>query len=686
MKFFKLFILIFFIPIFLSPIDAQANPYTVVNKLPGLNILSRNDWGCPDFDPDSRFYCYGPEWTTFRNPISHIVIHHTATTNNATDWAAQMRSIWDLHAHQNDWTDVGYNYLIDPNGVVYEGKYGGEGTTGGHLYLNNIGTVGIALIGNYDTRNLTPQTYESLKNLLTTLFTRYKIDPEELAINFDGNLNPRLSAHKDWFTTECPGDNVYPYVAQLRKDISYELKKYNAKLNFGYCPNGYISKDNVCTSYSTQQVTSYLGTIHKMFIANDIIYTSSPESNSVGRVNTLDENDANLISQYIPSTTALVKHPNGKIYATQAIENRMIEISETTGSFQTLAGVGDYPRDIAIDSTGTMYVVNANSDDIYTVNPNGESSRLIEAGNYPLAIAIDSKDNVYVANYMSDSVTKITPSGIKTEYASTGMLPRDIAIDSNDNVYVLNEGNGEITQIDPSGNISRYVELDDQALSMAIDQQGNLYVTNYLTDTLSVVSTERKITKINNIGTELTDVKANSEGDIFVSTKEGNIFKINYNNEFLASTTPVFRFWSTTYGSHFFTASASETQEVMNKFNRATWEYENAAFKVYSTNDQEGLMPVYRFWSGKYQTHFYTINEGEKNEIISKFDEATWKYEGISYYTFTNPIENTKPVYRFWSARLASHFYTINEAEKNDIIARLSGTWSYEGVAWYAYE
>jgi hypothetical protein len=69
--------------------------------------------------------------------------------------------------------------------------------------------------------------------------------------------------------------------------------------------------------------------------------------------------------------------------------------------------------------------------------------------------------------------------------------------------------------------------------------------------------------------------------------------------------------------------------------------------------------PVYRFWSPVLQRHFYTIREGEKNKLEAKYSDV-WQFEKVAYYAFagaTDPI--AAPVYRFWSASLQTHFYTI---------------------------
>ena len=63
--------------------------------------------------------------------------------------------------------------------------------------------------------------------------------------------------------------------------------------------------------------------------------------------------------------------------------------------------------------------------------------------------------------------------------------------------------------------------------------------------------------------------------------------------------------------------------------------------------------------------------------------------EGPDFYAYPPGAQpaGAKPVYRFWSPLHSGHFYTLDEAEKDNIIATYpEATWTYEGIAWYAYE
>ncbi|MBN1507590.1 MAG: hypothetical protein JW955_12130 [Sedimentisphaerales bacterium] len=98
------------------------------------------------------------------------------------------------------------------------------------------------------------------------------------------------------------------------------------------------------------------------------------------------------------------------------------------------------------------------------------------------------------------------------------------------------------------------------------------------------------------------------------------------------------------------------------------------------------LAPVYRFWSEKLNTHFYTISTGEKDALVRDWSYV-WAYEGIVFYAYPPEIQpvGARPVYRFWSNGLGRHFYTMDEREKRTKESQ-SEIWTLEGVAWNTFE
>ncbi|HEV7669860.1 MAG TPA: N-acetylmuramoyl-L-alanine amidase, partial [Thermoanaerobaculia bacterium] len=183
--------------------------------------LSRTNWGCPDGQNS-------PLWAPVQTSVTHLIIHHTDTTNTSSDWPAQVRSIWSYHTYGRGWGDIGYNYLIDPTGVIYEGRAGGDDVIGAHFLCQNQHTQGIALLGTYTSSSPTAQALQGLKTLLAWLASRGGVDPlgssfhsgTDIIINNisghrDGNPSPNACS-----TTTCPGENLYGSLPDIRADVA----------------------------------------------------------------------------------------------------------------------------------------------------------------------------------------------------------------------------------------------------------------------------------------------------------------------------------------------------------------------------------------------------------------------------------------------------------------------------------
>lgn len=80
--------------------------------------------------------------------------------------------------------------------------------------------------------------------------------------------------------------------------------------------------------------------------------------------------------------------------------------------------------------------------------------------------------------------------------------------------------------------------------------------------------------------------------------------------------------------------------------------------------------------------HFFTTNESEKNQIIAKYPPSVWTYEDIAFYVYptSSTVPNTMTVARFWSPTNQHHFYTANASER-EVVKRSYPTsiWTYEG-------
>lgn len=152
-----------------------------------------------------------------------------------------------------------------------------------------------------------------------------------------------------------------------------------------------------------------------------------------------------------------------------------------------------------------------------------------------------------------------------------------------------------------------------------------------------------------------------------------------------AEATPVYRFWSPTYGRHLYTLDEAERDELLAHYPRI-WTCEGPVFRAFGSQRDERLAPVHHFWSGLLNTHFYTIDPKEAEGLIANHADA-WTYEGVSFYAFppSNGPAGTIRLCRFWSDSLGTHFYTTNDRERFSLVADHSDIWQDEGVACYVY-
>lgn len=142
------------------------------------------------------------------------------------------------------------------------------------------------------------------------------------------------------------------------------------------------------------------------------------------------------------------------------------------------------------------------------------------------------------------------------------------------------------------------------------------------------------------------------------------------------------KFYQIENGSYFFTASPEEAAAVFN--NLPNWKYQGPAFITLGDPKGKGNKPVYRFRNKYANTHFYTITESEKANVIATLSDW-YEHEGVAFFGRTDQPKGYKPVYRFWLAKTASHYFTISENEKEYLIRYADPEYiAYEGVAWFA--
>ncbi len=140
-------------------------------------------------------------------------------------------------------------------------------------------------------------------------------------------------------------------------------------------------------------------------------------------------------------------------------------------------------------------------------------------------------------------------------------------------------------------------------------------------------------------------------------------------------------------GDKFFYAVGESEKDALVERESTTWELDGSAWSAPRSGAAAGLMPVYRFESDWLDRQVYTISETEKDRLLAQYATQGWELKGIAFYAYPagSQPEEALPVYRFWSQRVGGYFFTMDEDEKREYQAD-SGTWTFEGIAWYAFE
>ncbi len=173
-------------------------------------------------------------------PVKKIVVHHTATTNDYSDGAAEVRAIHYYHAKTQRWGDIGYNLLIDNAGNVYEGRHGrGEdpatreiassGVVAGHCLSHNYGSTGITVLAT-SSPQVQPTPCDQPGRRSSFEGARNHLDPQSVSdfLRSDDVWHDSLGDHlraQRFLRHGCPGAVLYAMLPELRATVAGRLSQ-----------------------------------------------------------------------------------------------------------------------------------------------------------------------------------------------------------------------------------------------------------------------------------------------------------------------------------------------------------------------------------------------------------------------------------------------------------------------------
>ena len=202
--------------ILIFPVD-QEKPGRVRALEPTLGdiskpvIISREEWGAED---PKGSYSYHPYF-------DKLTLHHAAccSADDLEEGKTQVYWIQDFHQNGRGWNDIGYHFLVDRAGNIYQGRP--ETVIGAHVGGANTGNIGVCLLGCYHPpeascfQTITPESRQSIVEIFSWVSDTYGQSPSVLL------------GHRDYFgTTACPGDNIWIELPRFKAEISDFIQSY----------------------------------------------------------------------------------------------------------------------------------------------------------------------------------------------------------------------------------------------------------------------------------------------------------------------------------------------------------------------------------------------------------------------------------------------------------------------------
>jgi len=175
------------------PEEAPLPPVSILER-----VLPRSSWTSMPVDPGRARPMKG---------IRRITIHHEGSghVRTATDYAsnaALIERIRAYHVEARGWADLGYHFVIDPAGRIWEGRP--LAWQGAHVRDFNAHNLGVVLLGNFDRQQPSLQQLIVLPQLVQALRRQYAVPLGS------------LRSHQEWTPTACPGKNMQPRFEQMR--------------------------------------------------------------------------------------------------------------------------------------------------------------------------------------------------------------------------------------------------------------------------------------------------------------------------------------------------------------------------------------------------------------------------------------------------------------------------------------
>ncbi len=192
---------------------------------PKPQIFSRAQWGADERMRDKGSLRYFEVRAGF--------VHHTVNANNYTrdQVPSILRGIYAYHTQSRGWSDVGYNFLVDRFGRIWEGRYGGVArpVVGAHTLDYNDYAFAMSAIGNFETTQPSAALLDAYGRLFAWKLGLHGIDPAATSQRVGNRTLPAINGHRDVAQTACPGRYLYAKIPNIRTLASSYQRPFRSR-------------------------------------------------------------------------------------------------------------------------------------------------------------------------------------------------------------------------------------------------------------------------------------------------------------------------------------------------------------------------------------------------------------------------------------------------------------------------
>ncbi|MFJ8081789.1 peptidoglycan recognition protein [Streptomyces sp. NPDC096205] len=259
--------------------------------VPQPPVVSRAEWGADE--------TRSPDPSEYNADIKAVFVHHTTGADyDCSESPAIVRGIYAYHTDPepqgNGWNDLGYNFLVDKCGTIFEGRKGGidKPVLGAHTYGFNRESTGISVLGNYVSGSASDAALEAVSRVAAWKLSLYGADPAGTAdlnagasqTNYFGKsfvagtrypFN-RISGHRDGYNSECPGNGLYAQLPKIRTWAAGPVQDLKLGSLTGATASGstYYTKGSVTVRWSATTPASLISR-YEVLVDGNVVATTS---------------------------------------------------------------------------------------------------------------------------------------------------------------------------------------------------------------------------------------------------------------------------------------------------------------------------------------------------------------------------------------------------------------------------